>query len=215
MQALTPSSKVSIAEIASKLAKANIDQERFKTQELQEDLQRLWNQWKELSDNQEASEDVEAHMALISQKAEGLKQELALLPQYNVIRVMADQDKDLLRAHLAKLMLNIVKFLNLKESLNVEQINEISLTIIEECKGLTLEDIAVCFHKAKKGYYGIIYRLDGSVILQWLEKYKEERRQKIAKEQQSLHIRSKASAHGKRSASMRIIERESGKMKFN
>ena len=40
---------------------------------------------------------------------------------------------------------------------------------------LKIDDLKLCFDNARIGRYGQVFRLDGSVVLSWLEKYKNER----------------------------------------
>ncbi len=71
---------------------------------------------------------------------------------------------------------DISEFLNIKETLNTNQILSTVDLIIEEYGYMKPEDFKLCFNQAKKGYYGQVYnRIDGQVILSWLKEYAIER----------------------------------------
>ena len=73
-------------------------------------------------------------------------------------------------------IINIMDFLNLKNSMSAKQIRETSYLILDNYKHLKIADINWIFKNAKLGNYGEIYnRIDGVIILTWFKKHFEER----------------------------------------
>lgn len=67
---------------------------------------------------------------------------------------------------------DISEFLNIKDTLNPNQILSTIDLILEEYGYMKPEDFKLCFNQAKKGFYGTVYnRIDGQVILTWLKEY--------------------------------------------
>lgn len=78
-------------------------------------------------------------------------------------------------------MLNILigdaaLFFNVGKNMNPEQVKQTSFMIMEEYNSLKPDDLKMCFTNAKKGLYGKVYdRIDGAVVLGWLETHFNER----------------------------------------
>ena len=73
-------------------------------------------------------------------------------------------------------ILDLRVFLNIGKTMSDAQTEQTALFILDEYPQLTIADIKLFFNKIKKGHYGQIYdRLDGQLILIWLNKYFEER----------------------------------------
>jgi len=80
------------------------------------------------------------------------------------------------RALLSYAISDLVDFFNLGKTMTAEQIAQTVELIIEEFGILKIDDFKLCFSRAKKGYYGQVYdRLDGQIILLWLNTYTENR----------------------------------------
>ncbi len=87
------------------------------------------------------------------------------------------------RALLSYAISDLVDFFNLGKTMTADQIAQTVELIIEEFGILKIDDFKLCFSRAKKGYYGQVYdRLDGQIILLWLNTYTENRLN-IAEEQ--------------------------------
>jgi hypothetical protein len=77
---------------------------------------------------------------------------------------------------LAQLITNVNEFFNVSRPMNAIQIMETSKLIAKSYYFLKFEEIKLLFENAKLGQYGKIYeRLDGSIILEWFEKYDQDR----------------------------------------
>jgi hypothetical protein len=80
------------------------------------------------------------------------------------------------RAVVVILISEIVDFFNSSNTMNGSQVATTTDLIIEEYPYFKIDDLKLCFRNAMKGRYGEIYnRLDGSVIMNWLKQYNQER----------------------------------------
>ena len=59
--------------------------------------------------------------------------------------------------------------------MNANQILATSELIISSYAWLNIDDLKLCFNQAKRGIYGQPYRIDGNIILSWLEQYTTDR----------------------------------------
>lgn len=134
----------------------------------------------------------------------------SLLPDYKPIKAI----ETLARGVIGRLIINVRGFFNVGGNISDSQIDELAAMVAEANKGLTLEDIAVCFHRAKKGEFGEAYRIDGQVIMVWLKKYREERQHRLESKAQAryLHKRSGISPTEERE-SKRVLEKTNIKTK--
>lgn len=67
---------------------------------------------------------------------------------------------------------DLVNFFNVGKTMNASQIQQTVALIRETYPYLTIEDFKICFTNAKKGLYGKLYdRIDGQIILDWLDRY--------------------------------------------
>jgi hypothetical protein len=81
-----------------------------------------------------------------------------------------------LNALLTHIVTDTVLFFNVGKTMTQLQIAQTVQLIVEDFDYLALEDLKVCFKNAKKGLYGKLYdRIDGAVIIQWIETYEKER----------------------------------------
>lgn len=79
-------------------------------------------------------------------------------------------------ALICKMLEEVYSFFNVTNTLSEIQLQMSAALILEEFYFLTIADIRLCFFNAYKNKYGKLYnRLDGSIIMDWLSKYTEER----------------------------------------
>jgi hypothetical protein len=110
------------------------------------------------------------------------------------------QDDQELEDMLLILLNDLRLFFAVDNMISTEGLKGLVPIIVHEYKGLSLEDVALCFMQAKKGYYGEVYnRLDGQVILGWLRKYDQEKRSRHLERMYSTHIQHKAGNNDGRS----------------
>ena len=70
---------------------------------------------------------------------------------------------------------DLVEFINVGKNMLPNQINQTAQMIYDEYHYLNVADINLVFKRAKMGYYGQPYKLDGQVILSWFRDYNNER----------------------------------------
>lgn len=89
------------------------------------------------------------------------------------------------KAILTIIIIDVIKFFNVGKSMSNVQVAQTIELIQQEYWMLKPEDFKLCFNNAKKGLYGQVYdRIDGQVILSWIQKHIENRFQHS--EQQSI-----------------------------
>ena len=81
-----------------------------------------------------------------------------------------------LQALLVVLVNDLVGFFSVGKTMGQSQLVQTVQLIIEDYYYLNIEDLKLCFNNAKKGLYGKVYdRVDGNIILGWLQQYAAER----------------------------------------
>ena len=81
-----------------------------------------------------------------------------------------------LNALMVLIITDVVLFFNVGKTMTPEQIAQTVQLILEDYEYLCVEDFKVCFNNAKKGVYGKLYdRIDGAIILEWVETYAQQR----------------------------------------
>jgi hypothetical protein len=68
-----------------------------------------------------------------------------------------------------------IDFFNVSNSMNANQILTTAEMILDHYGWLKIDDFKLCFNMAKRGIYGQIYRIDGNIILSWIESYINDR----------------------------------------
>jgi len=73
---------------------------------------------------------------------------------------------------LTLLILDAIKYFNVGKAMNPEQVKMTAELVAEEFNEVTVADLKLCFNKAKKGEYGILYdRIDGAIVIGWINQY--------------------------------------------
>ena len=112
------------------------------------------------------------HMITIKGIAAELKKQLETLPAVPTLLESAAKDEEEVMRVLQLMIINLQEYYQTSDVLAGAMVEEIALRIILTFAGLTLEDIALCFHQAKSGLLGKVYnRIDGAVIMEWLNIY--------------------------------------------
>lgn len=96
------------------------------------------------------------------------------------------------RAVMGIILSDLVDFFNVSQSMNPPQMAQVIDMILDTYGYLKIEDFRLCFNWAKRGFYGQVFRIDGNVILTWLEKYVDDRCNNADEENYSKHSGLKA-----------------------
>lgn len=119
----------------------------------------------------------------------------AYLKRYPVVPTMAllaAEDYPKLEIGIKILINDLRYYFSIDNMISDNAINALAPMLIYEFTGLTVEDVAICFTQAKKGYYGEIYnRLDGQIIMKWLRSYNTERLDRMKERNYTQHSQSK------------------------
>jgi hypothetical protein len=106
------------------------------------------------------------------------------------------------------LILNdVIDFFNVNNTMNGNQILTTAEMILDDYGYLKIDDFKLCFNRAKRGLFGPVYRIDGNVILSWIETYINDRINTISEINYAKHASIKANE--KRSMNLiELIEKE-------
>lgn len=134
------------------------------------------------------------------------ERKLAELPKLPMLVMLQKEDEESLLDSLQLLVINVVKFHHTTEKMAPEEVFECAFRIANQFKGLTLEDIALCFYQAQNGAFGEVYnRIDGGVLINWLHKY-QDRMQALGMERElQRHIQGKGETY-RRGSDYRVVE---------
>jgi len=101
------------------------------------------------------------------------------------------------------MMLKFQDFFNCKSKMNKEQVEETAYLIVQKFRGLTYVDIGMCL-KLSKMNEKIYDRIDGNMILEWLDKYDATKTNMIVLERQKQKTKqdSEWSALGERTSEL-------------
>jgi len=124
----------------------------------------------------------------ITALATELKEQMAEVPEYPLLCELRLKDENEALRLLKLLVANVVLYHTTSEVMSPDMIDEVALRLLYQFGGLTLEDVALCFHQVKNGTRGKVYnRVDAAVIMIWLHDYQKdmqeigmERNQRIA-----------------------------------
>ena len=103
-------------------------------------------------------------------------------------RELGNDQLELLEMFLAIQINNLSETVNLDPRLNFQtyQLDSTAKQLIELFPVESLEDFVLCFKRGALGYYGTIYKLDASVLCEWMKKYLDEKYQLIEVQAQQL-----------------------------
>lgn len=132
------------------------------------------------------------HMATLRKMGVELSKQLADVPVYPTLFELRKENEDEMDRILCLQILALVDYHTTTEIMSKAMVQEVATRIAYQFGGLTLEDVALCFHQVKNGLMGKVYnRVDAAVIMSWLHKYLKDV-QEIGQERNArLHNQSK------------------------
>jgi hypothetical protein len=108
------------------------------------------------------------------------KTEHILLSQSPSLAFLRTLEFDLPYRILGLMLNSFLNFVNVGKNMNRDQILETTRLMMQDYAVLKPDDFILFFDRAKKGWYGKAYdRMDGSIILEWLELYMQQRNEEI------------------------------------
>lgn len=150
-------------------------------------LRRQWAFWKEQEQlSVECETDLSPIMIynalkLVEKTGNAIKAELKELQPFKTIGQLLSEDSeepmslDELELLIVDMILALRDSLSITNNITPTQAREVAIIVPEQYPNLSLEEIAMCFHKGKIGEYGeIMHRLDANVLLGWLNKFSKE-----------------------------------------
>lgn len=164
----------------AKVAKLSPDKILLKREAYHEVLSKIDTLEKSLKffENEYQGKNRKTYIAHIN---EDLKRELENLNGVERLPTIGEYIKDQSSKDEVESMILIIlndarHFFQVDNMISNEGIFSLVDVIIEMYRSLTIEDVALCIHRAKAGYYGDIYnRLDGATFLKWFASYEKER----------------------------------------
>lgn len=117
-------------------------------------------------------------------------------PSPPLATIKAELGEQQLLAILTLIIADAVEFFNIGKSMTGEQIVSTAKLIAKDYYYLKPEDFKLCFENAKRGKYGKLFdRLDGMIIMEWLENYSGSRANKAEEINLEKHNEGKAIDH--------------------
>ena len=94
----------------------------------------------------------------------------------SLVLIKKEIGEEKLIALLQLLIIDVIEFFNVKETMKDEHIEQTAMWILQDFKDIHLNELMFVFEQAKKGRYGEMYNLiNGTKIYNWFENYWEYR----------------------------------------
>jgi hypothetical protein len=121
------------------------------------------------------SEEKQKYISQANQKVADLTEQLHALDCKTLSELRVLDEVNLI-ADLSLLLIDLIEYFDVATNMNGDRLKTLASLIAAEMGGLLLEDIALCFKNSKVALYGPVYnRLDGAVIMSWLQAYKKDK----------------------------------------
>ncbi|AIM38286.1 hypothetical protein KO02_17540 [Sphingobacterium sp. ML3W] len=127
-------------------------------------------------DKEFKGDDRETHLAEVRNMIDQMELMLDGLTAPKSIGILNRENSEAVVKTLCLMVNDLRKYFILDRMITKDGILALAPMIIVTHSSLTLEEIAICFCNAKKGFYGEDFqRMDGSTIMKWLKLYVEEK----------------------------------------
>lgn len=94
----------------------------------------------------------------------------------SLARVNKNFNREVVEALLIVWFTDLVEWFNVGKNMNAAQIKQLANFAYNGYYWMTIQEFKVFFHLAKSNHYGKLYdRLDGAIILDWLNQFERER----------------------------------------
>lgn len=136
------------------------------------------------------------------------------LPAINTLKKM--HGVEYITRALSILLDQVQLFFNVSVPMSPAQISITCDLILERFGNYKIQDFQICFRKAMAGDYGKLYnRIDGAIILEWLNTYDNERTEEIVKlrERENVETKMTAAQIFQTPAMQKVLQQVTDKMK--
>lgn len=133
------------------------------------------------------------HMASIKKLAQEVTAQLNETTYLPTLFELRNTNEDDVLTTITLMVIDLCEYFTTSQVLSSAMAQEVSLRILLKFGGLTLEDIALCFHKVKNSDYGSNYnKVDGGSLMQWLNRYEAEKQEIGMEMMRRIHNQSKS-----------------------
>lgn len=144
-------------------------------------------------DTEYTGDDRDKHLLAVRQMIVQMEGLLAGMSAPKPIGQLHRENPEMTVDILALMVNDLRKYFIVDRMITDSGIESLCPLIVVTYPSLTLEEIALCFCQAKKGFYGEDFqRLDGSTIMKWLRIYCEDRAQRLMNKQYTKEVGHKA-----------------------
>lgn len=175
-----------------------LDQKRELVRQTAEELDSL-ERSRRFYEEEYKGKDKKRYLNAVKSDIAAKRQELATMEYMPTLGELKRNEPEELEEMLALMLNDLRLFFQVDNVITTASLWQLIPLITETYPSLTLEDVALCLLDAKRGRYGEIYnRLDGAVILGWIKKYEEERKERTELKSYAREINHKESQYGER-----------------
>ena len=101
--------------------------------------------------------------------------EIFISPAPSIAKCKKELGETKTRAAIILMIADAALQFNTGQNMNIDQVGELATDIMEIYYWLKIDDLKMCFKNAMRGRYGETYRIDGSIIMTWIDKYCNDR----------------------------------------
>lgn len=139
-----------------------------------------------------AGDEKTKYIAEIEAEISRLQTQIEQNPVPQTVRALRDTYPAEAKKSMMLLINDLRGFFLVDNMLSTPDVESLSQMIIEDYGDLTFEELGICFNRAKKGHYGELYnRLDGQIIMGWLQRFESEKIERICERNRAQHVNNK------------------------